>query len=995
MTIDSKKIKKINIEGDIYDIYDETAVHSVEQSDWDEQDELSASYIKNRPFYSQDIYEIGENVIPLTPATSIDGNSLNFNLDGTLLMDTSTQYYVQIMAHNNEESYTFLETFVDPMHSTLFAGVGISIKLFDTSILVMLDENYYVVDETMNYSISINHGANFEYTKQIDIKYLPWEVTVQADAMEGDPGAPSYIHNLPCREYYGESEQWIYDDFTSEISTETENQLIFPNPNSVILEEEISYHLMFYCIGDTEEDFVDEHGIYYDGSDVLEINDISFEFTENNIFVTVNPEIHVLNPNNSYYIMLSQLVWDTVIEKLDPKFLPEGVKPDWNENDPSQPTYIEGRTHWAETTSNTLCSLSNLEFSEYGENPDGVMIYSFTGNNPDFILELGEYYIVNHPEMSVACVAYEYNEGFYSLGDLSILEGGEGSGELILIITDNTGNYTVYRTSPEYIEEIIIDSEKTHIEQLPEMYIPDGIARTYQIPTSASDIGGITQEELESFANNLVNKTDIISIEQGGTNANNRIEAVKNLIELPINTEPAEDTPLAWVEFGNFICYYNNSSNIINKPTSLGTLEQTVHVIDEWISVHQIWKEHGSESGNIYWRTGNAAGWNSSSDISGADAWKSLTSNVSGIISISEGGTGADLSEVPTGAVIAKSSENKLTYWNQVPIDKGGTGTDLSETPNGAIITMGSNGKLTHWNAVPIDHGGTSATTAEGARGNLNAASLDANTFTGNQVLSNAKHLFGTDTNGNTRGLIGISANDNAIIGDSNYPDAPFYLYGNLNLNHALAISEGGTGADTAAKARENLNAASLGANTFTGHQTLANAKYVYGTLADGSPIRLIGVSANNNLLIGDGNLPDEPIYVYGNLNLNHALPVSEGGTGATTPTGIKSSIGVGSMLWNGTWTSGTCTIPNTDDYYIFMVDFVDHATPVLAVRQGDYIRGIGGYSTGSTIETYQFSATRSGNVWTLLYADRLTHTPSSNHTARLSLSIQFIRGII
>ena len=129
--------------------------------------------------------------------------------------------------------------------------------------------------------------------------------------------------------------------------------------------------------------------------------------------------------------------------------------------------------------------------------------------------------------------------------------------------------------------------------------------------------------------------------------------------------------------------------------------------------------------------------------------------------------------------------------------------------------------------------------------------------------------------------------------------------------------------------------------------------------------------------------------------NTTGALPVANGGTGATTPTGIKSSIGVGSLLWNGTWTSGTCTIPNTNDYYIFMVDFVDHATPVLAVRQGDYIRGIGGYSTGSTIETYQFTATRSGDLWTLLYADRLTHTPSSNHTARLSLSIQFIRGII
>ena len=120
----------------------------------------------------------------------------------------------------------------------------------------------------------------------------------------------------------------------------------------------------------------------------------------------------------------------------------------------------------------------------------------------------------------------------------------------------------------------------------------------------------------------------------GGTNANNRKDAVKNLIELPMNTAPSEDTPVEWAKLGNFICYYNNSSSVINKATPLGTLEQIVHQVGDWLSIHHIWKEHGAANGAMYWRTGNAAGWNSLPDVSGADAWSRVLSTDSSVITV-------------------------------------------------------------------------------------------------------------------------------------------------------------------------------------------------------------------------------------------------------------------------------------------------------------------------------------------------------------------------
>lgn len=92
--------------------------------------------------------------------------------------------------------------------------------------------------------------------------------------------------------------------------------------------------------------------------------------------------------------------------------------------------------------------------------------------------------------------------------------------------------------------------------------------------------------------------------------------------------------------------------------------------------------------------------------------------------------------------------------------------------------------------------------------------------------------------------------------------------------------------------------------NIFSASQTLANAKYIYGKLADETSIRLLGISANDNLLFGDATKPDEPIYIYGNLNLNHPLAITEGGTGANlseVPTGaiITKSSSDKLTYWN------------------------------------------------------------------------------------------------
>lgn len=135
-----------------------------------------------------------------------------------------------------------------------------------------------------------------------------------------------------------------------------------------------------------------------------------------------------------------------------------------------------------------------------------------------------------------------------------------------------------------------------------------------------------------------------------------------------------------------------------------------------------------------------------------------------------------------------------------LPVSKGGTGATSVAAARKALGLGNTSG------AVPVANGGTDATNAEDARANLNAASLGRNVFTANQFLENGVYLFGYLADGETStGLIGVSTGGNVIIGGSSNPDRNVNLYGILNLNHALGIAEGGTGATTPSAARMSL----------------------------------------------------------------------------------------------------------------------------------------------------------------------------------------------
>lgn len=70
--------------------------------------------------------------------------------------------------------------------------------------------------------------------------------------------------------------------------------------------------------------------------------------------------------------------------------------------------------------------------------------------------------------------------------------------------------------------------------------------------------------------------------------------------------------------------------------------------------------------------------------------------------------------------------------------------------------------------------------------------------------------------------------------------------------------------------------------------------------------------------------------------------------------------------LWDGSWSSGTITVPGIQDYNMFRIGMEGQGTVITAYRWGSHLRGIGGYvsSAGNKL-AYLFTATLSENTLT------------------------------
>ena len=139
-------------------------------------------------------------------------------------------------------------------------------------------------------------------------------------------------------------------------------------------------------------------------------------------------------------------------------------KANWTVNDPTDPRYVHGRTHWVEETLIELMPEQTVTFAS----SNAVMI----ANSPViFDIVEGQFYTVNFDGVRYE-VSAKFLQGTLVIGNLSFVGIGDDSGEPFLYMRGNA--YSIWATTSTETEHTIgVTGIVRNITKIPEEFLPD------------------------------------------------------------------------------------------------------------------------------------------------------------------------------------------------------------------------------------------------------------------------------------------------------------------------------------------------------------------------------------------------------------------------------------------------------------------------------------------------------------------------------------------
>lgn len=152
---------------------------------------------------------------------------------------------------------------------------------------------------------------------------------------------------------------------------------------------------------------------------------------------------------------------------------------------------------------------------------------------------------------------------------------------------------------------------------------------------------------------------------------------------------------------------------------------------------------------------------------------------------------------------------------------------------------------------------------------------------------------------------------------------------------------------------------------------------------------------AHGNTLTGIGNLFSADSYVKVVLDtVNNFAYLQNADTNAYLEGRFNERV---QKIWSGSWSSGSIEVPDWKKYNLFTLTLDGVNCPLLLIRYGSKIRGIGGDITATGLWTASISFTiNDDDTWTYNFAGYIRHISGSNHSeATNNCTVTGIWGVV